>query len=71
MKLVSYRVTTLLGKAARIGALVENSVIDLNLAYAGYLSEKGTTGSPYAGITKRQRSRKNTGSWKNISGAPP
>jgi 2-keto-4-pentenoate hydratase/2-oxohepta-3-ene-1,7-dioic acid hydratase in catechol pathway len=47
VKLVSYRLTTVLGEFVRIGALVENKIVDLNLAYARYLSESGTTGRPY------------------------
>ena len=45
MKLVSYRLTTALGEYVRIGALVGDSIVDLNLAYARYLSESGSTGS--------------------------
>ena len=47
MKLVSFSVATVFGETVRVGALVEDSIVDLNLAYAGYLTESGTTGRPY------------------------
>jgi len=47
MKLVSYNVATTLGNFTRIGVLVENNVVDLNLAYVKYLNEGGITGRPY------------------------
>jgi 2-keto-4-pentenoate hydratase/2-oxohepta-3-ene-1,7-dioic acid hydratase in catechol pathway len=47
VKLVSYKLTTIIGESVRIGALAEEKIIDLNLAYAGYLSESDTTGRPY------------------------
>jgi 2-keto-4-pentenoate hydratase/2-oxohepta-3-ene-1,7-dioic acid hydratase in catechol pathway len=48
MKLVTYSVTTVVGETVRTGALLEDSrIVDLNLAYAGYLTESGTTGRPY------------------------
>lgn len=37
-----------MGELVRIGALLGNRVVDLNLAYVRYLSESGSTGSPYA-----------------------
>ncbi|MFH1650572.1 MAG: fumarylacetoacetate hydrolase family protein [Chloroflexota bacterium] len=47
MRLVSYRLTTVLGESVRIGALVNNRVIDLNLAYVTHLAASGATGRPY------------------------
>lgn len=47
MRLVSYHLSTALGELVRLGALVENGIVDLNLAYARYLDQSGTTGSPY------------------------
>ena len=47
MKLVSFSVATVFGETVRIGALVEDGIVDLNLAYASYLDESGTTGRPY------------------------
>ena len=40
MKLVTFEVTTLLGPFLRIGALSQNGIVDLNMGYASYLSEK-------------------------------
>jgi 2-keto-4-pentenoate hydratase/2-oxohepta-3-ene-1,7-dioic acid hydratase in catechol pathway len=52
MKLVTYRIPTALGDCVRIGVLLDNTtIVDLNLAYAKYLSEKGTIGSPYVVAT--------------------
>ena len=47
MKLVSYSISTILGEFVRIGVLVGDNIVDLNLTYAKYLSESGATGSPY------------------------
>jgi len=47
MKLVSYRISTVIGEFVRIGVWVENWIVDLNLAYVKYLSERGNTGRPY------------------------
>ena len=47
MKLVSYIIPTVMGEVVRIGAVLENNIVDLNLVYAGYLDEKGMTGRPY------------------------
>jgi len=47
VKLVSYSIQTVIGEFVRIGVLVEDNVIDLNLTYAKYLSESGATSSPY------------------------
>ena len=43
MKLVSFMVVTFLGKFTRIGVLVDNSIVDLNMAYVIYINEGGTT----------------------------
>jgi 2-keto-4-pentenoate hydratase/2-oxohepta-3-ene-1,7-dioic acid hydratase in catechol pathway len=40
LKLVTFEVATLLGPFLRVGALSQNGIIDLNMGYARYLSEK-------------------------------
>jgi 2-keto-4-pentenoate hydratase/2-oxohepta-3-ene-1,7-dioic acid hydratase in catechol pathway len=40
-------VVTFLGKFTRIGVLVDNSIVDLNMAYVRYIDEGGTTGRAY------------------------
>jgi len=45
--LVSFSVTTVVGEIVRIGTLIENRIVDLNLAFTSYLAESGTTGRPY------------------------
>jgi 2-keto-4-pentenoate hydratase/2-oxohepta-3-ene-1,7-dioic acid hydratase in catechol pathway len=47
MKLMSFTISTVVGAVPRIGVLLEDKVIDLNMAYARYLSCSGITGSPY------------------------
>ena len=48
MKLVSFSVSTVVGETVRIGALIEDDrIVDLNMGYARYLKEGGTTGRPY------------------------
>lgn len=43
MKLVTYSLNTPLGEFSRIGALLDDQVLDLNLAYAAYLKSTGDT----------------------------
>jgi len=43
MKLVTYSLKTPLGKFSRIGALLDDKVLDLNLAYAAHLKSTGDT----------------------------
>lgn len=43
MKLITFKVPTPLGDALRIGALIDQQVVDLNLAYAAFLLTEGNT----------------------------
>ena len=45
MKLVSYEVTTALGRFERIGALVDGSIVDLNSAHTALLAESADANS--------------------------
>jgi len=47
MKLVSYTVPTIVGEFLRIGVILEEKIVDLNLAYIWYLTEKDLTCRPY------------------------
>lgn len=47
MKLVTYSFQTIAGKHTRIGALVDEQIIDLTLGYTCLLSETGKTGRAY------------------------
>ncbi len=47
MKLVTFAVPTPVGEIRRIGAIHQNKIIDLNVAYARYLTEKYGTGQAY------------------------
>lgn len=48
MKLVTFGVPTPVGHIRRIGALLQDSIIDLNMGYARYLTEKHGKGQAYA-----------------------
>ncbi|MEW6666130.1 MAG: fumarylacetoacetate hydrolase family protein [Thermodesulfobacteriota bacterium] len=47
MKLVTYSFATVTGEPLRIGALLQDKVVDLKLAYARYLADERSTGRPY------------------------
>lgn len=48
MKLVTFSIDTIIGTSTRIGALIDNAVIDLNAAFAAMLNYTGETGRPQA-----------------------
>ena len=47
MKLVTFEINSLLGPQNRIGAIVDNMVVDLNLAFTAHLEKLGRTARPY------------------------
>ena len=40
MKLVTFEAHTTIGSAPRIGALLKDNIVDLNMGYTSYLNEK-------------------------------
>ena len=47
MKLVTFEISTSLGPVQRIGAIIQNNIIDLNTGYTRYLANKHGNGRPY------------------------